>query len=124
MEDILKRLEKYYHKYIRGTLNINQFIFNVFFAEIGCLSAFSNAEIGCLSAFSNAELGCLSAFSNAEIGGLSAFSNAEIGGLMIDTNAIFGYTMFIGGINSCSKEKYIIKLKNGKILHKVKQLYW
>jgi hypothetical protein len=79
MEDILKRLEKYYHKYIRGTLNINQFIFNVFFAEIG--------------------------------------------GLMIDTNAIFGYTMFIGGINSCSKEKYIIKLKNGKILHKVKQLY-
>ncbi|MFQ9372423.1 MAG: hypothetical protein ACLR18_09015 [Faecalibacillus intestinalis] len=90
MEDILKRLEKYYHKYIRGTLNINQFIFNVFFAEIG---------------------------------GLSAFSNAEIGGLMIDTNAIFGYTMFIGGINSCSKEKYIIKLKNGKILHKVKQLY-
>ncbi|MCU6738279.1 hypothetical protein OCV55_06250 [Clostridium ammoniilyticum] len=101
MEDILKRLEKYYHKYIRGTLNINQFIFNVFFAEIGGLSAFSNAEIG----------------------GLSAFSNAEIGGLMIDTNAIFGYTMFIGGINSCSKEKYIIKLKNGKILHKVKQLY-
>ena len=90
MEDILKRLEKYYHKYIRGTLNINQFIFNVFFAEIG---------------------------------GLSTFSNAEIGGLMIDTNAIFGYTMFIGGINSCSKEKYIIKLKNGKILHKVKQLY-
>ncbi|MFR0917125.1 MAG: hypothetical protein ACLSGH_10645 [Faecalibacillus intestinalis] len=101
MEDILKRLEKYYHKYIRGTLNINQFIFNVFFAEIGGLSAFSNAEIG----------------------GLSAFSNTEIGGLMIDTNAIFGYTMFIGGINSCSKEKYIIKLKNGKILHKVKQLY-
>ena len=101
MEDILKRLEKYYHKYIRGTLNINQFIFNVFFAEIGGLSAFLNAEIG----------------------GLSAFSNAEIGGLMIDTNAIFGYTMFIGGINSCSKEKYIIKLKNGKILHKVKQLY-
>jgi hypothetical protein len=101
MEDILKRLEKYYHKYIRGTLNINQFIFNVFFAEIGGLSAFSNAEIG----------------------GLSSFSNAEIGGLMIDTNAIFGYTMFIGGINSCSKEKYIIKLKNGKILHKVKQLY-
>lgn len=90
MEDILKRLEKYYHKYIRGTLNINQFIFNVFLQEIG---------------------------------GLSAFSNAEIGGLMIDTNAIFGYTMFIGGINSCSKEKYIIKLKNGKILHKVKQLY-
>jgi hypothetical protein len=112
MEDILKRLEKYYHKYIRGTLNINQFIFNVFFAEIGGLSAFSNAKIGGLSAFSN-----------AEIGGLSAFSNAEIGGLMIDTNAIFGYTMFIGGINSCSKEKYIIKLKNGKILHKVKQLY-
>ena len=101
MEDILKRLEKYYHKYIRGTLNINQFIFNVFFAKIGGLSAFSNAKIG----------------------GLSAFSNAEIGGLMIDTNAIFGYTMFIGGINSCSKEKYIIKLKNGKILHKVKQLY-
>ncbi|HJI22708.1 MAG TPA: hypothetical protein OIL79_10920 [Coprobacillaceae bacterium] len=101
MEDILKRLEKYYHKYIRGTLNINQFIFNVFFAEIGGLSTFSNAEIG----------------------GLSTFSNAEIGGLMIDTNAIFGYTMFIGGINSCSKEKYIIKLKNGKILHKVKQLY-
>ncbi|MEI3385440.1 MAG: hypothetical protein V8R62_07310 [Faecalibacillus intestinalis] len=123
MEDILKRLEKYYHKYIRGTLNINQFIFNVFFAEIGGLSAFSNAEIGGLSAFSNAEIGGLSAFSNAEIGGLSAFSNAEIGGLMIDTNAIFGYTMFIGGINSCSKEKYIIKLKNGKILHKVKQLY-
>ena len=123
MEDILKRLEKYYHKYIRGTLNINQFIFNVFFAEIGGLSAFSNAEIGGLNAFSNAEIGGLSAFSNAEIGGLSAFSNAEIGGLMIDTNAIFGYTMFIGGINSCSKEKYIIKLKNGKILHKVKQLY-
>ena len=70
-----------------------------------------------------AEIGGLSAFSNAEIGGLSAFSNTEIGGLMIDTNAIFGYTMFIGGINSCSKEKYIIKLKNGKILHKVKQLY-
>ncbi|MFQ7143694.1 hypothetical protein, partial [Faecalibacillus intestinalis] len=60
MEDILKRLEKYYHKYIRGTLNINQFIFNVFFAKIGGLSAFSNAKIGGLSAFSNAKIGGLS----------------------------------------------------------------
>ena len=34
MEDILKRLEKYYHKYIRGTLNINQFIFNVFLRKL------------------------------------------------------------------------------------------
>ena len=40
---------------------------------------------------------------------------------MIDTNAIFGYTMFIGGINSCSEEKYIINnIEKNKINKKMK----